>query len=71
MELDAPKEWWEDEQIFRPISEWTLQKNEWLDINQTPEDRPPYAPELYDLENGQVTRDRLNSEETDEEFDWF
>ena len=23
-EVDAPKEWWEDEQMYRPISEWTL-----------------------------------------------
>jgi len=28
-DLDAPKKWFEDEQLFRPISEWTLQKNEW------------------------------------------
>ena len=23
-EVDAPKEWWEDGQLFRPITEWTL-----------------------------------------------
>ena len=41
-EVDAPKEWWEDEQLFRPITEWTLQKNEWLDLGENPEDHPPH-----------------------------
>jgi len=69
VELDAPKEWWEDEQIFRPISEWTLQKNEWLDLDQAPETCPPYVPQIYD--EIAVRGDQLNSDETDEEFDWF
>ena len=55
--------------MLRPISEWTLQKNEWLDIDEAPEDRPPYIPEQY--ETSEVRSDRLNSEETDEEFEWF
>ena len=33
-DLDAPKKWFEDEQLFRPISEWTLQKNEWQDFDE-------------------------------------
>ena len=72
VEIDAPqeKEWWEDEQMLRPISEWTLQKNEWLDLEESPEDRPPYVPEQYD-ENDKTRSDRLNSDETDEEFEWF
>lgn len=56
--------------MLRPISEWTLQKNEWLDLEETPEDRPPYVPEQYD-ENDKTKSDRLNSDETDEEFEWF
>ena len=27
-----PKEWWDDAQNFHPISEWTLQRNEWVDV---------------------------------------
>jgi len=57
--------------MFRTISEWTLQKNEWLDINETPEDRPPYVPEMIGDDDNKNKRDRLNSEETDEEFEWF
>ena len=57
--------------MFRPISEWTLQKNEWLDINEAAEDNPPYSPQVYDELTEHVSNDRLNSEETDEEFDWF
>ena len=57
--------------MFRPISEWTLQKNEWLDVNENAEDHPPYSPQVYDELTDHVGMDRLNSEETDEEFDWF
>ena len=32
IEGQPEKQWWEDEKNIRPISEWTLQKNEWLDI---------------------------------------
>ncbi len=32
-EIDAPKEWWEDDQLYRPISKETLSKNEWLDVD--------------------------------------
>jgi len=42
-EVDAPKVWWEDEQLFRPITEWTLQKNEWLEVEAS-EQREAYAP---------------------------
>lgn len=68
-EVDAPKDWWEDEGVFYPISTYTLQKNEYLD--QKSATRPaPYAPER--LETCQkANRDRLNSEETDEEFEWY
>ena len=28
-----PYEWWDDEfDLYRPITEWTLQRNEWLDF---------------------------------------
>ena len=50
--------------MFRPISEMTLQNNEWLDINQSVEDNPPYTPQIND-------DNHVDSEETDEEFDWF
>ena len=30
---DEPFEWWDDEfDLYRPITEWTLQRNEWLDV---------------------------------------
>ena len=64
------RQWWEDEQYFRPITEWTLQKNEWLPNDMSAEDMPPYEAEAFDPENPDPS-DRLNSEETDEEFDWF
>ncbi len=47
-EVDAPKEWWEDDQLYRPISKETLSKNEWLDIDQNAEDFPPYEPVVID-----------------------
>jgi len=65
------KEWWEEQPKFRAISEWTLQKNEWLDIDERSEDRPPYQPQEIDDDDEVEVSDRLNSEETDEEFDWF
>ena len=57
--------------MFRPISEWTLHKNEWLDVNQTEEDIPPYSPQVYDVWTDEFCNDRLNSQETDEEFEWL
>lgn len=69
--MDAPKQWWEDEQIFRPITEWTLQKNEWLDIGKDPDDSPSYTPQMISTIGDDWKSDRLNSEETDEEFGWF
>ena len=69
-EVDAPKMWWEDELIFRPITEWTLQRNEWLDTNESADQRPSYTPMMSNDCEGEPN-DRLNSEETDEEFDWF
>ena len=50
---------------FHPISEFTLQANEYHDITQDVQ-QGPYTPILASkIEEGD------NSEETDEEFDWF
>ena len=38
-------EWWAEEDLFRPISEYTLQKNEYLDVSKDVQDAP-YAPKL-------------------------
>ena len=58
--------------MFRPISEWTLQKNEWHDAEFMHEEPEPYNPEVYNAITDETQgADRLNSEETDEEFDWF
>ncbi len=48
-----------------------MQKNEWLDIGKNAEDIPPYAPQMISSITDEWKTDRLNSEETDEEFDWF
>ena len=72
-DLDAPKQWFEDEQLFRPISEWTLQKNEWQDFDEGADKvQPAYTPQLLETTLGtrKAAQDE-NSEETDEEFDWF
>lgn len=29
-------DWLDDLSLFRPISEWTLQKNEWLELGELP-----------------------------------
>ena len=47
--------------MFRPISIWTLHKNEFLDVNQTEADNPPYAPQIYDECIYHVSNDRINS----------
>ena len=71
-ELDVPKEWWEEDQLYRPITEWTLQKNEFLDIDQDASEVPSYQPTMINDETQDLTRaSMMNSEETDEEFDWF
>ena len=74
-EQNTAKEWWEDEQIYRAVSEYTLQANEWLDIDDDAADRPPYQPVKL-IEENPLTREggsaaAEDSEETDEEFDWF
>ena len=33
-----------DEQLFKPVTVWTLHKNEWLDLEEKEEDKPPYTP---------------------------
>ena len=71
VEVDGPKEWWEDGQMFRTITEWTLQKNEWLDVDQIPENSPPYTQIVIDHLQPSSEKKAQNSEETDEEFDWF
>ena len=57
--------------MFRPISIWTLHKNEFLDVNQTEADNPPYAPQIYDECIYHESNDRINSQSTDEEFEWL
>lgn len=47
-EVDAPKEWWEDDKLYHPISHETLDKNEWLDVSQMAENFPPYEPVMID-----------------------
>lgn len=64
------KQWWEDVLYFRPITEWTLQKNEWLEFGEHEMSHPPYEAQVYDPDSEDIG-DRLNSDETDEEFDWF
>ena len=54
-EVDAPKEWWEEDQLYRPITEWTLQKNEFLDINQDASEVPSYKPTMINDETQDLT----------------
>ena len=56
------------EQVFLPISEWTLQKNEWLDQGKSPSDCPPYSPKRI-VDNQASKKEHLEDEE--KEFDWF
>ena len=60
--------WWRsEEQVYRPITEWTLQRNEWKEHDGG--DKMPYVPQKY---NATIEKARnSNSDETDEEFDWF
>ena len=69
---EQPKEWWDDDyEFYRPINEWTLQRNEWLDINMEAIQVPPYVPQMINFHNPDATLAILPSDETDEEFDWF
>ena len=68
----TPKEWWTDDvEIYRPVTEWTLQRNEWLDLGQDATQIPPYTPKKINLDQPKTMRNHENSEETDEEFSWF
>ena len=48
MEAASAGEWWKDQRVYRPITEWTLHFNEWLDFDQQPEDHPAYQAEKLD-----------------------
>lgn len=67
-----PTEWWQEDEkeLFRPITEWTLQRNEWLDVGTDPELRPSFEPKPISFKP-QKAAQQANSEETEEEFDWF
>ena len=70
-EIVARKEWWEEDQLYRPITEWTLQKNEFLDVDQDASEVPSYQPTTINDEKELTRASIMCSEETDEEFDWF
>lgn len=70
--IEQPLEWWdEDFELCRPINEWTLQRNEWLDIGMEASQVPPYVPVKISFSNPEEALAMLQSDETDEEFDWF
>ena len=66
------KEWWDDTENFHPISEWTLQRNEYIEVSEQ-QQQAAYDPvRVDDAKSEQEDSDEENnSEETDEEFDWF
>ena len=55
--------------MYRPITEWTLQKNEWKE--EEGGDKQPYSPETYNAVLDDEGNRSSESEDTDEEFDWF
>ena len=66
---EESKEWWDDSPDFHPISEWTLQVNEYYDIRKEAQ-QGPYSPRhITDVEKEE--EEEGQSEETDEEFDWY
>ena len=87
----SPQEWWAEEDLFRPISEYTLQQNEYMDCSKDTQEAPYKAKfNLFDSEQEQEDIETINtpgaeahdleklkgdddenSEETDDEFEWF
>ena len=66
---EEAKEWWDDSPDFHPISEWTLQVNEYYDIAKEAQ-QGPYAPR-YVTDTVKEEEEEGLSEETDEEYDWY
>jgi len=74
-DANAPKEFWEIESLaYKPITEWTLQNNEWHDPDSG-HSPAPYTPKIINFDEADIAhrqgRTESDSEETDEEFDWF
>jgi hypothetical protein len=47
----SPQEWWAEEDLFRPISEYTLQQNEYMDSSKDTQETPYKAKfNLFDSE---------------------
>ena len=65
---EEAKEWWDDSPDFHPISEWTLQVNEYYDVSREVQ-QGPYS-QTYITSEHQENRLQVEEEESDEEFEW-
>ena len=66
---EEAKEWWDDSPDFHPISEWTLQVNEYYDIRKEAQ-QGPYSPRFVTDTAKEEAEEGL-SEETEEEYEWY
>ena len=67
--MNKKPEWWEVDQSFKAITEYDLEKNEYLDPALSPESITPFTPQAL---NPLATHDQEAVEESEEEdFGWF